>query len=110
MFLTCHCRFTGKLVTRHIATNVPSLVWAIAGRSKEKLDDVISSLPEGSNKPAIEIIDVIEDDEEKVKALLRDTKLVIDVVGPYSYYGEKVLKPCVEVGTAWVDLNGEIPW
>ena len=36
--------------------------------------------------------------------------MVVNVVGPYSYYGEKVLRPCIRAGTAWVDLNGETPW
>lgn len=62
------------------------------------------------NKPDIVVIDVLNDPESKLRAIIEDTRVVIDVVGPYSYWGEKVLKPCVEAGTTWVDLNGEVPW
>lgn len=103
---------TGCLVSKHLATAAPRITWAVGGRSEEKLKKLVQSLPAvpGVNKPDIIILDVILDPESKIKSILENTRVVINVVGPYSYWGEKVLKPCVEAGTAWVDLNGEVPW
>ncbi|KAF8471258.1 Saccharopine dehydrogenase-domain-containing protein [Kalaharituber pfeilii] len=99
---------TGGLISKYLSANAPSIKWAIAGRSKGKLDNVVNSL--GSNKPDVLVIDVLSVEEKELKSILEDTRLVIDVVGPYSYYGERVLKPCIQAGTAWIDLNGEVPW
>src|SRR5690606_2878420 len=46
----------------------------------------------------------------KPRAIIKSTKVVLSVVGPYTYHGEKFLQLCVEEGTCWVDLAGEIPW
>ncbi|KAF8457660.1 hypothetical protein BGX38DRAFT_1139160 [Terfezia claveryi] len=103
---------TGGLITKHLSTNAPKIKWAVSGRSEEKLNKLIDKLPAvpDINKPDILVLDVLNDPESKIRSVLDDTRVVIDVVGPYSYWGEKVLKPCVDAGTAWVDLNGEVPW
>ncbi|RPB24505.1 hypothetical protein L211DRAFT_170200 [Terfezia boudieri ATCC MYA-4762] len=103
---------TGGLITKHLSTNAPNIKWAVSGRSEEKLNKLIDKLPAvpDINKPDILVLDVLNDPESKIRSVLDDTRVVIDVVGPYSYWGEKVLKPCVDAGTAWVDLNGEVPW
>ncbi|KAI5807987.1 Saccharopine dehydrogenase-domain-containing protein [Peziza echinospora] len=105
--------FTGSIVTKHLSHHAPNISWAVAGRSRPKLEKLAASLdplPAGVNVPDILIIDVLTEDEETVREMMEKTRMVINVVGPYSYYGEKVLKPCIRAGTAWVDLNGETPW
>lgn len=103
---------TGELITKYLLTNAPNIKWAVSGRSEEKLNNLIDNLPAvpDINKPDILVLDVLNDPESKLRSVFDDTRVVIDVVGPYSYWGEKVLKPCVHAGTAWVDLNGEVPW
>jgi short subunit dehydrogenase-like uncharacterized protein len=39
--------------------------------------------------------------------LARQTRLIINVVGPYRLYGEAVVKAAVENGTSHVDISGE---
>jgi len=103
---------TGGLIAKHLSANAPNIKWAVSGRSEEKLSKLIDSLSAvpDINKPDTLVLDVLNDPESKLRSVLDDTRVVIDVVGPYSYWGEKVLKPCVDAGTAWVDLNGEVPW
>lgn len=103
---------TGGLITKYLSANAPNIKWAVLGRSEGKLNKLINNLPAvpNMNKPDVTVLDVLHDPECKLRSMVGDTRLVIDVVGPYSYWGEKVLKPCVEAGTAWVDLNGEVPW
>lgn len=36
--------------------------------------------------------------------------MVLSCAGPFSFYGENVVKACVEAGTDYVDITGETPW
>jgi short subunit dehydrogenase-like uncharacterized protein len=38
------------------------------------------------------------------------TKVVLTTVGPYQLYGAEVVAACVEAGTDYVDLCGEVPF
>jgi short subunit dehydrogenase-like uncharacterized protein len=38
------------------------------------------------------------------------TRVVLDLVGPYTLYGEPVIEACVAGGAHYVDLTGEIPF
>ena len=38
------------------------------------------------------------------------TRVVLDLVGPYTLYGEPVIEACIEDGAHYVDLTGEIPF
>ncbi len=38
------------------------------------------------------------------------TRVVLDLVGPYTLYGEPVIEACVANGSHYVDLTGEIPF
>lgn len=36
--------------------------------------------------------------------------MLLSVVAPATYNAERFLRACVEEGTAWLDLSGEVPW
>ena len=38
------------------------------------------------------------------------TTVVLDLVGPYTLYGEPVIEACIEAGAHYADLTGEIPF
>src|SRR5690606_6206240 len=44
------------------------------------------------------------------RAMVRQTKVVITTVGPYTRYGEPLVAACVDEGTDYVDLTGETSW
>lgn len=98
--------FVGQLVCRYlIDTHGDGLRWAIAGRSAAKLAELQKSL--GTQLPEI-IADAA--DEAALKALCAQTRVVISTVGPYALYGEPLVKACVETGTDYCDLTGEVQW
>jgi short subunit dehydrogenase-like uncharacterized protein len=64
-----------------------------------------------NNKLTIAIdIEVCELKADQQEALARKTKLVINTVGPFMFYGEPVLAACANNGTHYLDCTGEVPW
>lgn len=104
--------YTGLLTAEHVATNLPScLKWALAGRSKAKLQTVADEckrLSPTMSTPELELVNV--DDADQMDALVRKTSLVITTVGPYFRFGEAVVRACAQAGTHYVDCTGETPW
>ena len=100
--------FTGKLVVEHLSKNYGEneLKWAIAGRSKEKLDKVAEAYHLDSSR----VVVANADQSESLNSMVRQTKVVITTVGPYLKYGEKLVQACVENSTHYCDLTGEIPF
>ncbi|XP_042231935.1 saccharopine dehydrogenase-like oxidoreductase isoform X2 [Homarus americanus] len=46
-------------------------------------------------------------DEESLLNMAKQTKVVINCVGPYRFYGEKVVSACIRAGANHVDISGE---
>jgi len=89
--------------------------WAPAGRNanklKKELMERFASAEPGADGllPSEPIIADSGDYESLVKMCAR-TKCVLACAGPFSLYGEGVVRACVEAGTHYVDVTGEIPW
>ncbi len=56
---------------------------------------------------SIEVIKADFDNDESIKKMCDRAKLVINCVGPYRFFGEKIVKQCVSSGTHHVDVSGE---
>lgn len=104
--------FVGQILTRYLTeylSNQPeSISWAIAGRSKTKLNEVKQSL--GAAGASLPIIIADAANEAELKALCAQTRVVVSTVGPYALYGEPLIKACAESGTDYCDLTGEAQW
>ena len=100
--------FTGKLVTEYIFKKYGSskIKWAIAGRNLKKLEKIRYQVAD-ENIP-IFIADSF--DEESLSEFVKKTKVVCSTVGPYSLYGTKLVKLCVENNTNYCDITGEAHW
>ena len=100
--------FTGGKTAEYLARAAPQdLRWAIAGRSREKLDAVKARLQRinaGCN-PGVLVAQV--DDPASLRAMAEQTRLVVTTVGPFSDYGEPVVAACIEARTDYVDSTGE---
>jgi short subunit dehydrogenase-like uncharacterized protein len=57
-----------------------------------------------SHTPII-IADV--NDEESLKKMAEKCRIVVNACGPYRFWGEAVIKVCIEAGTHHVDVSGE---
>lgn len=101
--------FTGQLVSKFLDCQVchapGALRWAIAGRNAEKLNKLKEEL---RSNPQVLLADV--DDRPSLVRLAALAKAVGTTVGPYARYGTELVSACVEVGTHYCDLAGEIPW
>ena len=100
--------FTGKLVAEYIFKKYGSskIKWAIAGRNLKKLEKIRYQVAD-ENIP-IFIADSF--DEESLSKFVKKTKVVCSTVGPYSLYGTKLVKLCVENNTNYCDITGEAHW
>ncbi|KAI1469206.1 uncharacterized protein F4812DRAFT_422322 [Daldinia caldariorum] len=103
--------YTGSLIAEHITTNFPTdLKWAIAGRSYNKLLNVVErckTLNTVRQPPEIEICSL---NDEDVTTLAKKTFALITTVGSYAKYGEFAFKACAESGTHYFDCTGEAVW
>jgi len=103
--------FTGGLVAGYLAKKHPAVRWAIAGRSRDKLERLRDSL--SVVDPALKELPILEADSLDRKAmdgLAQRTRVVCTTAGPYARYGSALLGACAEHGTDYCDLTGEVYW
>ncbi|RPD57921.1 hypothetical protein L226DRAFT_538874 [Lentinus tigrinus ALCF2SS1-7] len=98
--------FTGRLITRYLYNHPQrnSFTFAIGIRSKAKGEELKKSL---GIDDSVSIVQVDVNSYEDVEAAVKDTKVVINVVGPYWLWGTNVVRACAEHGRRYVDLAGE---
>ncbi|KAI0476962.1 hypothetical protein F4859DRAFT_504379 [Xylaria cf. heliscus] len=103
--------YTGLITAEFIASHFPTdTKWAVAGRSAQKLEDVVKtcqSLNPDRKPPQVEVCGLNDAD---LAALAKKTFAFIATVGPYSKYGEHAFKACAEAGTHYFDCTGEAVW
>ncbi len=106
--------FTGKLVARYFARQVGAagrVRWAIAGRSREKLEAVRRELaridPDATRLP---ILVAQSADAASLRALARQTRVICSTVGPFTLHGTKLVEACLEERTHYCDITGEVQW
>lgn len=97
--------FTGKRVCQLLAEDVgKKLRWAIAGRDSSRLEVVKKqySLPS-----SVDVLTADVTDEASVRTVSARSKLLLDCVGPFRFYGEPVVKACIAEGCHYIDITGE---
>ncbi|KAG9439731.1 hypothetical protein H6P81_019896 [Aristolochia fimbriata] len=104
--------FTGKYVIREALKflNVPSSplkTLALAGRNPDKLAQSLRWASRPSDPPQLPIIKADVADPSSLSSLFRQTKLVLNCVGPFRLYGEPVVAACVDAGADYLDISGE---
>ncbi len=99
--------FVGVLTARHLAQHAPDGVRiALAGRTQAKLEKVRAELGERAKDWGIVVADV--DKPSTLDAMVARTTVLCSTVGPYALYGETVVGACVNAGTHYTDLTGEV--
>lgn len=99
--------FVGKIMVRYLASlSQEEFTWAIAGRSKAKLNDLKTEL--GLQNIPYFVADA--SDEQALGALCERANVIVTTVGPYALYGETLVKLCAQSGTDYLDLTGEPQW
>ncbi len=102
--------FAGQILCEYLLNEYvePDLNWAMAGRSQSKLRALKTALGEKAEIVPLFIADSF--DEVALINLCNGANVVVSTVGPYSLYGEILVKACAESGTDYCDLTGETHW
>ena len=103
--------FTGTLVAEYLLRQYGAdgdLRWALAGRSEKKLQEVRAGL--GSEASDLTLIVADSFDKVALQKLASQTRVVLTTVGPYALFGSDLVEACVNAGTHYCDLAGEVQW
>ena len=97
--------FTGQICCKYLRDNYSDLVWAIAGRNGDKLEQIKSDF-------SLNCDVVVADggDIDSLRALTSQTKVVLSTAGPFARYGSLLVQACVENGAHYTDITGENHW
>ncbi|CAL8317289.1 unnamed protein product [Boreogadus saida] len=108
--------FTGQYVVEEVARCATEgidepLKWAVAGRSRGRLEKVLEQAANTLSMPAlrtdIEIIVADVSIEESMALMCQQGVVILNCVGPYRFFGEPVVKACIENGAHCIDICGE---
>lgn len=103
--------FVGEILCQYLVREYGvggEVKWAAAGRSQSKLNKLKRDL--GTKAKDLQLLTADAADEDALRCLCKQTKVIISTVGPYALYGEPLVKVCVETGTDYCDLTGEVQW
>ncbi|WP_119731305.1 saccharopine dehydrogenase family protein [Thermomonospora amylolytica] len=104
--------FTGGLTAEYLAEHAPpGARWALAGRSRAKLEAVRERLAAINAACAdLPLLWADATDPGSLREVAESARVVITTVGPYLKYGEPLVAACARAGTDYVDLTGEPPF
>ncbi len=101
--------FTGGLVADYLATAAQTeLRIGLAGRDVAAVQRLRDRLPARAQGWAVLSGDA--GDPAGLARLAESTRLVLSTVGPYARLGLPLVTACVQAGTDYVDLAGEVPF
>jgi short subunit dehydrogenase-like uncharacterized protein len=92
--------YTGRLVAAELAAAGADFV--LSGRSKPKLEALAEELGRTASVHPAAL-----DDHSELRSLLEGCSVVIDCAGPFTEFGEPVLRAAIETGTHYLDTTGE---
>ncbi|GAA6032870.1 hypothetical protein JCM8097_000838 [Rhodosporidiobolus ruineniae] len=97
--------FTGQLVCKYLASEATkqSFRFGVCARNADKLIKTMEDI--GVEPHETFIADAT--DEEALRKAVKQTKVVISLVGPYMKHGHPLAKVVAEEGVHYVDLTGE---
>lgn len=107
--------FTGQYVVEELARTADEekeLKWAVAGRSMQKLQQILSEASAQTGKDLSDVPVIIADvtSEKSLTEMCAQAKVILNCVGPYRFYGTPVVKACIEQQCHHVDISGEPEW
>ena len=101
--------FVGRQTVAYFANAAPQhrLRWAIAGRSREKLE---AARAQAGAPDTVDILLADGRDEAAVDAIASRTRVLLSTAGPFALYSDAIVSACVRRRTHYVDITGETPW
>ena len=92
--------FTGRLVASYLAKSGANV--AIAGRSEQALKQ--------TNLHGLPVLVADANHPRALRDVARASRVIVNTAGPYTTTGTNVVRACIQEGTNYVDINGEVPW
>ena len=93
------------------AYTAEDLSLALGGRNEDRLASLEADLTdEADGWEELPVVIADATDEESLHDLAHSTQVVCTTVGPYTKYGTPLVEACVEAGTDYCDLTGEVNW
>lgn len=101
--------YTGKYTVYEGVKLLKGLTWGIAGRNREKLEEVLDIMGKKAGEDLSKIPIIIADvkDQDSLLQMTKQAKIIVNCTGPYVQFGEPVVKACIDAGTHHVDVSGE---
>lgn len=102
-------RFVAEYLTEQYTPETLSL--AVGGRNPERLDTLVADLTRRSESwDELPVLVGDATDPETLRSIVQDTQVVCTTVGPYTTYGTPLVEACIDAGTDYCDLSGEVNW
>lgn len=98
--------FVGRQTVAWFARHAPELRWALAGRSRDRLEAVRAA----SGAEGADILVADAQDATALDRLAAGARVVLSTAGPFALHGSELVAACVRHGTHYVDITGETPW
>lgn len=103
----------GGFVAEYLAERYTpaELSLAVGGRDRTRLESLAEELADRSETwESIPVVVGDATDPESLRSMARDTQVVCTTVGPYTKYGTPLVEACIDCGTDYCDLTGELNW
>ncbi|XP_049516627.1 saccharopine dehydrogenase-like oxidoreductase isoform X2 [Dermacentor silvarum] len=102
----------GTYVVEELHRASEGLRWGIAGRSADKLRRTLRAAAKNLDlqEDALDSVPIIVADvadEASLVSMAQRTRLVLNTVGPYRFFGRPVVKACVDSSTHHIDISAE---
>ncbi|HEY8011789.1 MAG TPA: DUF5938 domain-containing protein [Rudaea sp.] len=98
--------YTGRLVAEYLREHrVPFIA---AGRDGKRIKEVLDKIP-GIENAEYDIVEV-EHTTAALTNLLKGSKVLCNMVGPFMTYGPEAVDACLAAGVHYTDTNGEQNW
>jgi len=109
--------YTGYLMMEYlkrVALKRPGqepFTFAFAGRTARKVRDMRDREFAGTKWADTPVLSASFDDCFSIINMVKSAHVIINVAGPYMLtQGEILIDACIQMGTHYVDISGEIPW
>jgi short subunit dehydrogenase-like uncharacterized protein len=106
--------FTGKLTVEYLLKtyNNNDITWAACARNSKRAETVLKEIADGCGKPApplltADLVCETQEQEENLRDIVRQTKVVLTCAGPFEKYGTTLIKLCAQEGVSYADITGE---
>ncbi|XP_049276108.1 saccharopine dehydrogenase-like oxidoreductase [Rhipicephalus sanguineus] len=106
---------TGTYVVEELHRSSEGLRWGVAGRDADKLRRTLRAAATNLDmkEDALDSVPIIVanvEDNASLLAMAQRTRLVLNAVGPYRFFGRPVVEACVNSATHHIDVSAEVQY